>query len=319
MTNALDCRVTSSAAQPSVAALLARAAQLSLATGVVVFGIKLVGYFLTGSVGLLSDALESTVNVAAALLLMLTVRFSARPADDEHPYGHAKAEYLSSFSEGLLIGIAGVLIIQTSVLRLLHPEPVRASALGLGLTVVASVINLVVGLHLSRQGRQLHSPALLADGQHILSDVWSSGLVLAGVLLAIVTGWNWLDPFIGLLVALLVLHFGWRVLRGAVGGLLDERLSGEEISRLREAIDHHRAAFLEVHDLRTRRAGRDTFVDFHLILPSDMPLHQAHDICDRIEDDLMETLPGLGVTIHIEPEYLAHSGTHPRVTDIRMH
>ncbi len=299
--------------------VLNRAAQLSLLTGVVVFGIKLGGYGLTGSVGLLSDALESTVNVAAALLLMLSLRFAARPADADHPYGHAKAEYLSSFSEGLLIGVAGVLIVQTSVARLLHPQPVEASALGLGLTVVASIINLVVGQRLSRQGRQLHSPALLADGQHILSDVWSSALVLAGVLLAIFTGWNWLDPLIGLLVALLVLRVGWSVLRGAVGGLLDERLPEEEIARLEETIDRHSPAYLEVHDLRTRRAGRDTFVDFHLVLPSGMALLQAHDICDAIEDDLKATLPGINVTIHIEPEQLAHSTVHPRLTDMRMH
>ncbi len=298
--------------------LLNRAAQLSLLTGVLVFGIKLSGYFLTASVGLLSDALESTVNVAAALLLMLTLRFSARPADDDHPYGHAKAEYLSSFSEGLLIGVAGVLIIQTSVLRLLHPEPVKASVLGLGLTVLASVINLVVGLYLARQGRQLHSPALLADGQHVLSDVWSSGLVLIGVLLAIATGWNWLDPLIGLLVALLVLRVGWSVLRGAVGGLLDERLPQEEIVRLEQAIEQHSASYLEVHDLRTRRAGRDVFVDFHLILPADMPLKQAHDICDALEDDLKATLPGTNVTIHVEPEQLAHGGPHSPRSDIRL-
>ncbi|WP_424949479.1 cation diffusion facilitator family transporter [Deinococcus sp.] len=307
--------MTSSAATST---LLGRAAQLSLATGVLVFGIKLAGYFLTGSVGLLSDALESTVNVAAALLLMLTLRFSARPADQEHPYGHAKAEYLSSFSEGLLIGIAGVLIVQTSVLRLLHPHPVAASALGLGLTVLASVINLVVGLHLSRQGREMHSPALLADAQHVLSDVWSSGLVLLGVLLAIATGWNWLDPVIGLAVALLVLRVGWRVLRGAVGGLLDEALPQEDITRLEQAISRHRESYLEVHDLRTRRAGRDIFVDFHLILTSGMPLKQAHDICDAIEDDLKSTLPGANVTIHIEPEQLAHGQVHGARPDVRL-
>lgn len=309
--------MTSAAPHPAPSTL-GRAAQISLLTGVVVFGIKLAGYFLTGSVGLLSDALESTVNVAAALLLMLTLRFSARPADADHPYGHAKAEYLSSFSEGLLIGIAGVLIIQSSVVRLLNPQPVEASALGLGLTVLASVINLVVGLSLTRQGRQAHSPALLADGQHLLSDVWSSALVLTGVLLAIFTGWHWLDPLIGLAVALLVLRFGWQVLRGAVGGLLDEALPGEETARLGQAIERHRSDYLEVHDLRTRRAGRDVFLDFHLVLPSTLPLLQAHDICDRIEDDLKATLPGISVTIHVEPEQLAHGGAHAPLTDMRM-
>jgi cation diffusion facilitator family transporter len=175
-----------------------------------------------------------------------------------------------------------------------------------------------VGLRLARQGRQLHSPALLADGQHVLSDVWSSSLVLVGVLLAIATGWNWLDPFIGLLVALLVLRVGWGVLRGAVGGLLDERLPPEDIVRLEQAIERHSASYLEVHDLRTRRAGRDIFVDFHLILPADMPLQQAHDICDAVEDDLIATLPGTNVTIHVEPEQLAHGGLHGQRADIRL-
>lgn len=303
---------------PATTLLLNRAARLSLISGVAVFAIKLAGYVLTGSVGLLSDALESTVNVAAALLLTLTVRFSARPADVEHPYGHAKAEYLSSFSEGLLIGIAGVLIIQASVLRLLHPQPVEANAIGLGLTVFASLINLVVGLRLSRQGRELHSPALLADGQHVLSDVWSSLLVLVGVLLAIFTGWSWLDPLIGLMVALLVLRVGWSVLRGAVGGLLDEGLPPEEITRLETAIGRHSASYLEVHDLRTRRAGRDIFVDFHLVLPSDMALQQAHDICDAVEDDVRATLPGASVTIHVEPEQLAHGEVQRSRPDIRL-
>ncbi len=293
---------------------LRQAARLSLVSGLLVFAVKLGGYALTLSVGLLSDALESTVNVAAALLLTLTLRFSNRPADADHPYGHAKAEYLSSFLEGLLIGVAGVLIIQTSVMRLLHPHPVEANAIGLGLTVFASVINLVVGLRLRAQGLRLHSPALVADGQHVLSDVWSSMLVLVGVVLAIITGLNWIDPLIGLLVALLVLRVGWGVVRGAVGGLLDESLPEDDVRRVQAAIESHRAQYLEFHDLRTRRAGRDTFVDFHLVLPSLLPLREAHNICDAVEDSLKSALPGVSVTIHVEPEDLAHR----EMADLRL-
>ncbi|GGR01257.1 cation diffusion facilitator family transporter [Deinococcus ruber] len=291
-----------------------QAARLSLISGVLVFAIKLGGYALTLSVGLLSDALESTVNVAAALLLTLTLRFSNRPADADHPYGHAKAEYLSSFLEGLLIGVAGVLIIQASITRLLHPHPVEANLIGLGLTVIASGINLVVGLRLRSQGQLLRSPALIADGQHVLSDVWSSLLVLVGVVLAILAGQHWLDPVIGLLVALLVLRVGWGVVRGAVGGLLDESLPEGDVALVQAAIESHSARYLEFHDLRTRRAGRDVFVDFHLVLPSLLPLREAHDICDAVEESLKRALPGVNVTIHVEPEDLAHS----EMTDLRM-
>ena len=286
---------------------LRRAARLSLISGVLVFAVKLGGYALTLSVALLSDALESTVNVAAALLLTLTLRFSNRPADADHPYGHAKAEYLSSFLEGLLIGVAGVLIVQASVLRLLHPHPVEASLPGLALTVFASVINLLVGLRLRAQGQRLRSPALIADAQHVLSDVWSSALVLLGVVLAILTKLSWLDPVIGLLVALLVMRVGWGVVRGAVGGLLDESLPEDDVRRVQAAIESHRAHYLEFHDLRTRRAARDTFVDFHLVLPAALPLREAHDICDAVEESLKAALPGVSVTIHVEPEHLAHS------------
>ncbi|MGI8747325.1 MAG: cation diffusion facilitator family transporter, partial [Deinococcus sp.] len=189
---------------------------------------------------------------------------------------------------------------------LLHPRPLEASLPGLALTVLASLINPFLGLHLARRGRELRSPALVADGQHMLSDVWSSLLVLVGVVLAIVSGWTWLDPLIGLLVALLVLRVGWGVVRGALGGLLDEALPDEDAARLRATIERFRADYLEVHDLRARRAGRDVFVDFHLVLPSGMVLARAHDLCDAIEDALRAELPGASITIHVEPELLAH-------------
>lgn len=290
-------------------------ARLSLVAGVLVFGLKLGGYALTGSVAILSDALESVVNVAAALLLGFTLRVSALPADDNHPYGHSKAEYVSSFLEGLLIGVAGVLIVQASVSRLLTPRLPEADWLGLGLTALASVVNLAVGALLVRSGRARHSVALEADGQHLLSDVWSSVAVLAGVLVAIKTGWAWLDPVLGLLVALGVLWIGWRVVRRSLSGLLDERLPDGQIEAVTRAVETFREDIIEYHDLRTRRAGTRTFVDFHLVLPERLTLHDAHALCDRIEDAIEGQLPGVSVIIHVEPEQFAHA---PNSVDLRL-
>lgn len=276
----------------------------------IVFALKLGGYVLTNSVAILSDALESVVNVAAALLAF-ALRVSAMPADENHPYGHTKSEYVSGFLEGLLIGVAGVLIVQASVSRLMRPRAPDANALGLGLTVLARVVNLGVGLRLLRAGRENRSVALEADGQHLRSDVWSTAAVLLGVLLAIFTGWAWLDPLIGLLVALGVPWLGWNVVRRALAGLLDESLPPHRVAAVTTAIKRFRGEFIEYHDLRTRRAGPRTFVDFHLILPRDLPLQAAHDLCDRVEDAIDRELPGGSVIIHVEPEEFAHGkGAH---------
>ena len=288
-------------------------ARLSLAAGALVFGLKLGGYFLTGSVAILSDALESVVNVAAALLLAVTLRLSALPADENHPYGHNKAEYVSSFLEGLLIGAAGVLIVQSSLSRLTHLQTPSANGWGLGLTALASAVNLTVGLRLLRAGKLNRSIALEADGQHLLSDVWTSAAVLTGVLVAIFTGWAWLDPVIGLLVAAGVLWVGWRVVRGSLAGLLDERLPEAEVREVVATIERFRPEFIEVHDLRTRRAGPRTFVDFHLVLPASLTLQAGHALCDRIEAAIDARLPGGSVIIHIEPEQFAHGDVDLRL------
>lgn len=298
--------------------LLQQAARLSIATSVAVFGIKLAGYGLTGSVGILSDALESTVNIAASLLVALSLRFAALPADDNHPYGHTKAEYISSFLEGLLIGVAAVLIVQASVSRLLRPQALELNWWGLGLTALASGLNLLVGLYLMRRGRAHRSVALEADGQHFVSDVYSSLAVLAGVVLALLSDWTWLDPVIGLFVAVGLLLLGWRVVRRALSGLMDEGLPAGEVEAVRAAIEGRRARFIEYHDLRTRRAGRESFVDFHLILPRQLSLEEAHAVCDDIERAIEVALPGTGVTIHVEPEEFAHGLPSAARLDVRL-
>ncbi|AFZ68597.1 cation diffusion facilitator family transporter [Deinococcus peraridilitoris] len=297
------------------AAVSQRFARLSLLAGLLVFVLKLGGYALTGSVAILSDALESIVNVAAAVLLGVTVRVSALPADDNHPYGHSKAEYISSFVEGLLIGVAGVLIVQATLSRLMEPQLPEANWLGLGLTVLASVLNLMVGLLLLRAGKVHRSPALEADGHHLLTDVWSSVAVLLGVAIVLLTGWAWLDPVIGLLVALGILWIGWRVVRRSLSGLLDERLPDEQIRAVRRAIESFESDYLEYHDLRTRRAGARTFVDFHLVLPESLTLYEAHRLCDHIEEAIDLELPETSVIIHVEPQQFAHE---PGTVDVRF-
>lgn len=290
-------------------------ARLALGAGVLVFLLKLAGYALTNSVAILSDALESLVNVAAAALLGFTLRLSARPADASHPYGHSKAEYLSSFVEGLLIGLAGMLIVQTSLQRLVSPTVPDADALGLGLTVVASLVNFTLGAALVRVGRREASVALEADGQHLLADVWSSAAVLLGLAVAFTTGWAWLDPVIGIGVAGGILWAGWRVLRRSLAGLMDEGLPTRQRAAVAAAIEQFRGEYVEYHDLRTRRAGKHVFVDFHLVLPGTLTLRQAHDVCDRVEDAITLALPGVSVTIHVEPENFAHG---PRTPDVRL-
>lgn len=281
-----------------------RLSRLAVAVGVTVLGAKLYAAHLTGSVGVFADALESGVNVAAALMLLLTVRFAARPADPQHPYGHHKAEYLASFTEGLLIGVAGVLIVQGSVARLLDPQPLPENFAGLLIVAAVSGLNLALGLHLRRRGAALHSPALRADGEHLLSDVYTSAAVIVGVLLAMLTGLPLIDPLIGLLMAGVLLYLGYRVVTRSLSGLLDEARP-DDARRIAAVIDGFAAEFIEYHDLRCRRAGPQVFADFHLILPASLPLARVHGLTDRIEAALAREFPGINATIHAEPEQFA--------------
>lgn len=289
------------------------AANLSLWVGVFVFGIKLGGYAFTHSVGILSDALESTVNVAAAILLGFSVRIAQRPADHNHPYGHNKVEYVTSFIEGLLIGIAGLLIIQTSIDRLMHPVTIHLDAIGLGLTIFASVLNGALGWYLVDVGKRYRSIALSADGKHVLSDVVTSAAVLLGVGIAFFTGWTWLDPVIGLLVAGGILSLGWNIIRQSMAGLMDESISAAEHVLIVQAIERFRDQMIEYHDLRTRQSGHQIFIDFHLILHANISLRQAHTLCDHIEDAISEALPMCNITIHVEPEDCAEHTDHLKI------
>jgi len=281
----------------------------SLFVGVIVLGLKALAWRMTGSIALLSDALESTVNVATAIAALVAIRVAARPADANHPYGHHKAEFFSAVLEGVMIIVAALLIMHEAIQGIMAPRVLDAPLQGLLVNGLASLINGVWCWLLITQGRKHRSPALVADGHHLLSDVVSSIGVTFGVLLAIETGWSILDPALAGLVALNILWSGWKVMTTSLSGLMDEAVPEEILSKIRGVISEQAVGALEAHDLRTRHAGRVTFIDFHLVVPGQTPVSDAHDICDRIEHELKIKVPDAMVTIHVEPENKAkHTG-----------
>jgi cation diffusion facilitator family transporter len=267
-----------------------------------VLALKLGAWWVTGSVALLSDGLESLVNVVAAFIAFFVIRYAQKPADADHPFGHHKAEYLSAVTEGVLIVVAALMIVQEAVGHLSHPQAMEAPLLGLAINFVAGIVNLVWGFILVREGRAHRSPALTADGQHILSDVYTSVGVLIGLVLAVATGYPIFDPVLAILVAINILYQGYTVISASIDGLMDKAVLPEEEAAIKEVIGTHAAGSLGVHDLKTRRAGAVTFVDFHLVVPASMAVGEAHNICDRLEDAIRAIHAGAEITIHVEPE-----------------
>lgn len=281
----------------------------SIVVGVVVLALKLLAWQMTGSIALLSDALESTVNVATAFAALIAIRVAALPADANHPYGHTKAEFFSAILEGVMIIIAALLILREAWHGFTDPRPLSAPLSGLAVNIAASVINGVWCWVLISQGRKRRSPALVADGKHLLSDVVSSVGVTFGVLVAIETGWAVLDPGMAALVALNILWSGWKVIRESMSGLMDESLSTETLATVRDIISREAVGAVEAHDLRTRHAGQATFIEFHLVVPGDLSVREAHDMCDKVETAIKAAIPYCIVTIHVEPEHKAkHTG-----------
>ena len=274
----------------------------SLIVGFLVLGLKVLAYWMTGSIALFSDAMESIVNVATAVAALLAVQVATRPADDNHPYGHHKAEYFSAVLEGVMIIIAALLILREAYFGFAYPKPLDAPFSGLVVNGLAGVINGVWCWILITQGRKERSPALVADGKHLLTDVISSIGVILGVFLAIVTGWTLLDPAMAALVAVNILWSGWKVMASSLSGLLDESLPEEVLTEVREVIATQATGAFQAHDLRTRHAGRATFIEFHLVVPGDSSVNKAHELCDRVEVALKQVVPGCIVTIHVEPE-----------------
>lgn len=281
----------------------------SILVGILVLALKALAWWMTGSIALLSDALESTVNVVTAIAALIAIRVAALPADANHPYGHHKAELFSAVLEGVMIIIAALMIMREAYHGLMEPRVLDAPLQGLLVNGAASLINAVWCWVLISQGRKRRSPALTADGHHLLSDVISSIGVTFGVLLAIETGWAILDPALAGLVAVNILWSGWKVMRASMSGLLDEAVPDDVLAKVRTTIAQEAAGAVEAHDLRTRHAGQATFIEFHLVVPGEQTVAAAHETCDRIEAALKAVVKDCIVTIHVEPEFKAkHSG-----------
>lgn len=288
------------------ATLVRRLAATSIAVALIVMAMKFGAWWLTGSVALYSDALESIVNVIAAVAAFAAISYAQRPADTDHPFGHYKAEYMSAVLEGVLIVLAALLILREAAATLMSGEvAISEPGAGLGLNLLAAIINGVFAAILIRTGRSAKSPALVADGKHIMADVVTSAGVLAGLVLALATGWLWLDPVLAILVAINIVREGWHVISESLNGLMDRAVDGEEEERIRGAILANAGGAIEVHDIRTRSAGPLTFIEFHLVVDGTMTVEESHEICDRIEDGLRDEMPGARVVIHVEPDYKA--------------
>ncbi|MEQ8824049.1 MAG: cation diffusion facilitator family transporter [Filomicrobium sp.] len=294
--------MSATSVQPTLKRRIRTVAALSIAVAILVMGIKFIAYLMTGSVALYSDALESIVNVAAGIAAWVAIRVASKPADANHPYGHGKAELLSAVFEGALIIVAAVFIVLEAAQALINPRTIDQPFIGLLISGLATAINLGWSAYLIRQGNAWKSPALTADGWHLMADVYTSIGVFVGIVLVVLTGWTILDPLLALAVAANILFMGYRIVSQSVSALLDEAAPEEMQMRIRQAIARSGTGAIEAHDIRTRHAGRATFIEFHLVVPGEMSVAAAHEICDRLEAELEAEIEGSDVVIHIEPE-----------------
>ena len=283
-------------------ASLTKFAWLSIGAAVATISLKSGAYWLTGSVGLLSDAIESFVNLAGAIVALVMLTIAARPADDEHVYGHSKAEYFASVTEGILILGAAIGIITTAVQRLLHPQAIEQLGLGLVVSIAASLINFIVSRILLKAGKERQSISLEADAHHLMTDVWTSVGVIGGVAIAGFTGWNLLDPIVAILVALNIIWTGMQLVRRSVSGLMDEALPESEQKLIRDVMTRYRERGVNFHALRTRQAAARRFMSVHVLVPGEWTVHDAHHIAEDFEKDIRAALGGmLTVLTHLEP------------------
>jgi cation diffusion facilitator family transporter len=275
---------------------------VSIGVAVAVFALKVLAYWVTGSVALYSDALESIVNLITALIALYAIHVAAQPADRQHQFGHHKAEYFSAVLEGVLIVVAALMIFHEAYDALLRPRALTEPLQGLLINGAATAINAAWSAFLLTWGRAQRSPALVGDGWHLMTDVATSVGVILGLALATATGWQVLDPLLAALVALNILWAGWRLVRQSVGGLMDEAVTAEVGRQIRQVISGNAEGAIEAHDVKTRAAGRVTFIEFHLVVPGTMTVAASHGICDRLEEALTRAVPGAQVLIHVEPE-----------------
>ena len=280
---------------------LTRLVWLSIAAAIATIALKTLAWRLTGSAGFLSDAAESVVNLVAALVALVTIRWATRPPDDDHMYGHEKAEYFSAGVEGALILVAAASIAWFAVGRLLHPVALTDVGVGIAVSAAASLINLAVGLTLIRAGRTHRSITLEADGKHLMTDVWTSVGVILGVAAVWATGWERLDPLIALAVAVNIVIAGATLIRRSSGGLLDRALPPVEQQAIEAVLERARADGIQFHAVRTRQSGRRSFVSLHVLVPGAWTIQRGHDLSERLESEIREVLPHANVLTHLEP------------------
>ena len=276
-------------------------AWLSIATALITIGLKAGAYLLTGSVGLLSDALESGVNLAAAVIALVALTVASRPPDEEHAYGHSKAEYFSSGIEGGMIVVAAVIIIASALERLLRPEPLQQLELGLVISLVAAGLNLITAMILSRAGADYESATLQASARHLMTDVWTTGGVLLGIAFVALTGWQQLDPIIAILVAVQIIRSGLLLLRGSALGLMDTALPADEQQTIMQILENHLEEGVLYHALRTRQSGAQRFISVHIQVPGAWSVQRGHALLEEIEADIRDAFPRISVFTHLEP------------------
>ncbi|MBI5559257.1 MAG: cation transporter [Deltaproteobacteria bacterium] len=280
---------------------LTQFAWLSIGAALFTIALKTVAYLLTGSVGLLSDALESVVNLIGAIMALIMLKIASLPADDNHAYGHTKAEYFSSGVEGALILMAAISIAVVAGQRLISPKPLEQIGLGLGVSIAASLVNLFVALILLKAGRIYHSVTLEANAHHLMTDVWTTAGVLAGVGAVAVTGWERLDPVAALFVAANIIWTGLQIVRKSVYGLMDTAIPAEDVDTIRSVLEKYTQAEIDYHALRTRQSGSRQFVSFHVLTPGAWTIQQGHELVEEIEADIRRALPNVTVFTHLEP------------------
>ena len=280
---------------------LKRYAWLSIAAALVTMGLKAGAYLLTGSVGLLSDAVESVVNLAGGIMVLSMLSIAARPADDNHAYGHSKAEYFSSGFEGSLILIAAGSIIYAAVKRLIDPQPLEQLGIGLVVLFMASMVNLGVSMILKRAGKKHNAISLTANSHHLMTDVWTSGGVLLGVGLVALTNWQPLDSIVAILAALNILWSGYSIVRDSAYGLMDTALLPEDLDLIDEVLDQYKCQGVEFHAVRTRQSGSSKFINMHVLVPNEWTVEHGHALLNQIETELKDRLPNSNIFTHLEP------------------
>jgi len=280
---------------------LTRFAWLSIAAALVTMGLKAGAYLLTGSVGLLSDALESMVNLAGGIMVLSMISIASRPADDNHAYGHSKAEYFSSGFEGSLILIAAGSIIYTAVQRLFNPQPLEQLGIGLLVLLVASLVNLGVSIVMGRAGKKYNAIALTANSHHLMTDVWTSGGVLVGVGLVALTKWQPLDSIVAIIAALNILWSGYKIVRDSAYGLMDTALPQEDLDLIDSVLEKYKCQGVEFHAVRTRQSGASKFINMHVLVPNEWTVEYGHALLNKLEAEMRERMPNCNIFTHLEP------------------